>query len=236
MRNYSKVYKVSILIFLMLISLNSTAFAQRLLFGLSMEGVDFFTHPDGDGIGQCEYGSDCVENKPQSNNSPAISLEFDPYYIVGNFGFNVSIDTPREYKLRLVRYPYADYNSHLDIKLNLMRINLAFFLTFGDKDLSKNNGDSFRIGAIMGTVDRTTEYTYKGKSRSFKEPNVGSTGYFLALDLSNHFSFSAYRFDNEAERIELEIWDDEDRPDEFEGGMVAYKEYRYVISYAYYFN
>lgn len=86
MRNYSKVYKVSILIFLMLISLNSTAFAQRLLFGLSMEGVDFFAHPDGDGIGQCEYGSDCVENKLQSNNSPAISFEFDPYYIVGNFG------------------------------------------------------------------------------------------------------------------------------------------------------
>jgi len=118
MRNYSKIYKVSILVFLMLISLNSTAFAQRVLLGLSIEGVDFYTY-SGSKISQCEYENDCYETRPQSVNRPAISFEFNPYYLIGNFGFNISIDSPREYELRLIGYPFNDKNSYLDIRLIL---------------------------------------------------------------------------------------------------------------------
>ena len=188
MRNYSKIYKVSILIFLMLINLNSTAFAQRVLLGLSIEGVDFYTY-SGSKISQCEYKNDCTENKPQSVNRPAISFKFDPYYLIGNLGFNISIDSPREYELRLIRYPSTEKNSYLDIRLILMRINSSIFLTFGDKELGKNNNNSFQIGYLMGIVDRQTMYTYKGNTKTLKELNVGSTGYFIAFDLSNHLSF-----------------------------------------------
>jgi len=236
MRNYSKIYKVSILVFLMLISLNSTAFAQRVLLGLSIEGVDFYTY-SGSKISQCEYENDCYETRPQSVNRPAISFEFNPYYLIGNFGFNIWIDSPREYELRLIGYPFNDKNSYLDIRLILMRINSSFFLTFGDKELGKNNNNSFRIGYLMGIVDRQTMYTYKGNTKTLKEPNVGSTGYFIAFDLSNHLSFSAYHFYNEAEQIELGI-DPENKPNEFHNNndIIRYKEYRYLISYSYYFD
>ena len=41
----------------------------------------------------------------------------------------------------------------------------------------------------MGIVNRQTMYTYKGNTKTLKELNVGSTGYFIAFDLSNHLSF-----------------------------------------------
>ena len=233
-----KLSKIIILIFLISISLSSTIYAQRVLLGLSVEGVDFYTY-SGSAISQCEYENNCTENRPQSVNRPALSFEFDPYYLVGNLGFNISIDSPREYELRLISYPSDDKNSHLDIKLTLMRINSSIFLTFGDKELSKNNNNSFRIGYLLGIVDRQTMYTYKGNTKTLKEPKIVSTGYFIAFDLSNHLSFSAYNFYNEAEQIELDVVDAEgNRPSEFgnNNSIIRYKEYRYLISYSYYFD
>jgi len=49
-----KLSKIIILIFLIFISLSSTIYAQRVLLGLSIEGVDFYTY-SGSKISQCDY-------------------------------------------------------------------------------------------------------------------------------------------------------------------------------------
>ena len=132
--------KIIFCIFFIIISA-SDVFAQRLLIGYSVEGMDTYVRNRENSsssfeegpIEQCEYNSKCTDGgRRQENHRPALSFEFAPFYLIGNFGLQISLDYTKEYKFRVLRFPVE--NKKIDIDISIKQNSLYFgpFYVFGD--------------------------------------------------------------------------------------------------------
>ena len=85
-----------------------------MLVGYSVEGMDTYVRNyenssasfEEGPIEQCEYNSKCTDGgRRQENHRPALSFELEPFYLIGNLGFQFSLDFLKEFKFRAMRFP-----------------------------------------------------------------------------------------------------------------------------------
>ena len=107
---------------LSLILFASDVFAQRLLIGYSIEGMDTYVRNfenstasfEEGPIDQCEYNSKCTDGgRRQENHNLSLSFEFEPLYFFGNVGLTTSINYSQEFKFRILRFPVNNENKNL---------------------------------------------------------------------------------------------------------------------------
>ena len=152
------VYKNIFYTFLILFA--SDVFAQRLLIGYSVEGMDtyarnydnsFASFEEGP-IDQCEYNSKCTDGgRRQENHNPSLSFEFEPLYF-WKFWFNNFNKLFQEFKFRILRFPVNNENKNLDISIRQNRLNFGPFLNL--IKILRNKNSSLRIGYLFSYFQR----------------------------------------------------------------------------------
>ena len=222
----------------------SDVFAQRLLIGYGIEYVDTYVRNyEGSSsfeegpINQCEYKSKCTDGgRRQENHRPALSFELEPFYLIGNLGFQFSLDYSKEYKFRAMRFPLKNKKIDIDISIKQNRLNFGPFLIFGDKSLSRNKNSSFRIGYLFSYSQKTIDYSVvESENKYVIKENNPTGGIFINLDLSNNLSFYAYQNyerDGRGDEIKFERYtldsESESSP------KLEIREFNFIISYSIY--
>ena len=218
----------------------SDVYAQRLLIGYSIEGVDTYTRNfensslsfEEGPIEQCEYNSKCTDGgRRQENHNPSLSFEFEPLYLFGNVGLTTSIKFLQEFKLRILSFPVNSEEKNLDISIRQNRLSFGPFYVLGDKNLGRNKNSSLRVGYIFSYFQREIEYSVADSHES-TQLNIqqGTGGYFVNIDLRNNLSFYLYYEHNQQGGGDSIIFE----KDLGETPILEVREFNFILAYSFY--
>ena len=218
----------------------SDVFAQRLLIGYSVEGMDTYVrnHENSSAsfeegpIEQCEYNSKCTDGgRRQENHNPSLSFEFEPLYFFGNFGLTTSINYSQEFKFRILRFPVNNENKNLDISIRQNRLNFGPFYVIGDKNLGRNKNSSLRVGYLFSYFQRKIEYSEADSNNSTQlNMQQGTGGYFLNIDLRNNLSLYFYYESNQQGGGDSIVFE----KDLGETPKLEVREFNFILAYSFY--